>query len=99
MRSSSTLRVDPGFVAHSSGNADAANAAVLDTTTPSVARAQPSLQALVDSYQRNDASRTIIGTLPVSVTFPTVGPSLFLASELTAEDRPATVELDIKKVN
>jgi hypothetical protein len=100
MGSSSTLRVDPGFAAHSSANADAANAAaMLDTNSPSVARPQPSLQALVDSYQRNDASRTIVGTLPVSVTFPTVGPSLFLASELTAEGRPATVELDIKKVN
>ena len=34
------------------------------------------------------AERTVVGALPVDVTFPAFGPSIFLASELTAEARP-----------
>ena len=39
---------------------------------------------------RNEAGgRTVVGSLPVHVTFPQFGPSVFLASELTAESRRA----------
>jgi hypothetical protein len=82
--------VNPG-----SGNAQSATRTAGNDVDVATARA---LQALADRYQREDASRTVIGSLPVSVTFPGVGPSLFLASELTAEGRPGTIELDIHKV-
>jgi len=80
----------------------AQNAAIIppfDGHSGTTNAATSSLQSLVDRYQRDNASRTIIGTLPVSVRFPGVGPSLFLASELTAEGRSGLIELDIRKVN
>jgi len=69
------------------------------TLVPGITSATPGLQSLVDRYQRDDASRTVIGTLPVSVTFPRIGPSVFLASELTAEGRSNIIEFAIRKVN
>jgi hypothetical protein len=63
------------------------------------AATSPALQSLVDRYQRDNASRTVIGTLPVSAAFPSIGPSIFLASELTAEGRAGLIELDVRKAN
>ena len=48
-------------------------------------------------YQ-STASRTVVGAIPVEVTFPSLGPSLFLVSELTAEGRAGAVDLSIKRV-
>jgi hypothetical protein len=76
-----------GFNTHSGSPNDAASGA------------SPALQSLVDRYQRDNASRTVTGTLPVSVPFPSVGPAIFLASELTAEGRAGLIELDIRKAN
>jgi len=39
----------------------------------------------------------VIGSLPVHVTFPEFGPSIFLASELTAEARAPFIELALKR--
>jgi hypothetical protein len=55
------------------------------------------LVALAQGYQAS-ASRTVIGAIPVAVTFPSIGPSLFLVSELTAEGRAGAVDLSIKRV-
>lgn len=41
------------------------------------------LQALVDRFRAESGGRTVVGALPVHVTFPPFGPSVFLASELT----------------
>jgi hypothetical protein len=55
------------------------------------------LQALVDRFRNEAGGRTVVGTLPVHVTFPQFGPSMFLASELTAESNAPAIELAFKR--
>jgi len=55
------------------------------------------LQTLVDRFRTETGGRTVIGSLPVHVTFPEFGPSIFLASELTAEARAPFIELALKR--
>jgi hypothetical protein len=63
-----------------------------------VALANPSAaQALVDSYRARRDARRPIGAPPLPVKFPAVGPSVYLASELTAENQAAHVELTYQK--
>jgi hypothetical protein len=61
------------------------------------ARSSARLQALVDRFRAESAGRTSAGALPVNVTFPQFGPSMFLASELTAESQAPQVELSFKR--
>jgi len=55
------------------------------------------MQALVDRFRAESGGRTVAGALPVNVTFPRFGPSMFLASELTAESLAPQVELSFKR--
>ena len=55
------------------------------------------LQALVDKFRNQPGGRTVLGSLPVHVTFPAFGPSLFLASELTAEGNAPSIDLAFKR--
>jgi hypothetical protein len=55
------------------------------------------LQALVDRFRNEAGGRTVVGALPVHVTFPEFGPSLFLASELTAESKAPAIELSFRR--
>jgi len=55
------------------------------------------LQTLVDRFRNERGGRTVVGSLPVHVTFPVFGPSIFLASELTAEGRAPFVDLTFKR--
>jgi hypothetical protein len=57
------------------------------------------LQTLVDRFRNESGSRTVAGTLPVHIDFPAFGPSVFLASELTAETRAPAVDLFVKRIN
>ena len=57
------------------------------------------LQALVDRFRKESNGRTVVGSLPVHVSFPQFGPSIFLASELTAEARAPSVELLFKRTS
>ena len=54
------------------------------------------LQALMDRY-RKEAGRTGPGTVPLAISFPSVGPTLFLAAELTQESRPTSFDIDYRK--
>ena len=54
-------------------------------------------QMLIDRYRNEGGGRTVAGTLPVDVTFPTMGPSLFMASELTAESQAPSIDLPIRR--
>jgi hypothetical protein len=56
------------------------------------------LQSLVDRFRGGTNGRTVAGSLPVHVTFPDFGPSIFLSAELTAEDRAPSIELAIKRI-
>jgi hypothetical protein len=55
------------------------------------------LQALVERFRNEAGGRTVVGALPVHVTFPQFGPSLFLASELTAESNASSIELAFRR--
>jgi hypothetical protein len=57
---------------------------------------QAQLDALVARYN-TEARPVAAGSLSVDVTFPAWGPSVFLASELTAEAQAPLVELDFKR--
>ncbi len=62
-------------------------------------RAASSLLALADKFRRESGGRTVIGSLPVHVMFPALGPAVFLASELTAESQVPAVDLIVKRVS
>ncbi len=66
----------------------AASAAAAESA-PNVA---PSTQALIDGYRNRAGNRRAAEALPVRVTFPSVGPSVFLVSELTGESKQPVVE-------
>ena len=55
------------------------------------------LQKLIDRFRNEGGGRTVSGALPVDVTLPTLGPSIFLASELTAESQAPSIDLTIRK--
>ena len=63
------------------------------------AKAASGLDELVERYRRDSGGRTVVGALPVHVTFPVFGPSIFLASELTEEGRAPSVELTFKRAS
>jgi hypothetical protein len=60
--------------------------------------ASAGLQALVDRFQNEAGGRRVTGALPVTVTFPEFGRSLFVASELMAEGTAPTVDLAFRRV-
>src|SRR5262249_54527836 len=61
------------------------------------AQSTAGLQALIDRFRAESGGRTVAGALPVNVTFPEFGPSMFLASELTAESQAPQVELSFRR--
>jgi hypothetical protein len=60
--------------------------------------AERETQALVDRYRARSGPGKSAETTPVNVSFPSLGPSLFLVSELTTESKAAVIELSYQKV-
>jgi len=95
---------DPGPFAAAFHTAGAAGAAGnvpavglrLDAAAPP-APPRP-IDALVNKFKNESGGRTVVGSLPVHVTFPAVGPQIFLASELTAESAAPAVQLAVKRI-
>ena len=58
---------------------------------------QGATQKLVDRFRERSEARKPASRLPVSISFPAVGPSLFLTSELTGENQSVTLELTYQK--
>lgn len=54
-------------------------------------------RALLDRF-RKSLGRTTSGVVPVQVTVPALGPSFFVAAELTAESQAPAVDIRYKKV-
>ena len=54
------------------------------------------LKQLIDRYRNEGGGRSVTGSLPVEVSFPTLGPSIFLASELTPESQAPSIELNVR---
>jgi hypothetical protein len=53
---------------------------------------------LIDRYRNEGGGRTVSGALPIDVSFPTIGPSLFMAAELTAESSAPSIDLSVRRV-
>jgi len=54
-------------------------------------------QALVDKYRARSDARRASTAFPIHVSFPAMGPSLYLATELTGESQAPVIELDYQK--
>jgi hypothetical protein len=53
---------------------------------------------LVNRYRNEAGGRTVVGSLPVEVSFPSFGSTIYLASELTAEARAPSINLQFKRI-
>jgi hypothetical protein len=53
---------------------------------------------LIDRYRNEGGGRTVSGALPIDVSFPATGPSLFMAAELTAEASTPSIDLSVRRV-
>ena len=60
--------------------------------------AAPAFQTLIDRYRNEGGGRTVRGALPVDVAFPSIGPSLFIASELTSETQAPSFDVAIQRI-
>lgn len=56
------------------------------------------LQTLVDRFRNESGGHRRAGTLPVHVDFPELGPSLFFASELTAESSAPALDFIVRRI-
>jgi len=54
-------------------------------------------QALVDRYRARSDGRRAVEALPLRVSFPSMGPSVFLVSELTDEGKAGVIALNYQK--
>jgi hypothetical protein len=59
-------------------------------------RESKDFKALMDRYQK-EAGRTKQGTVPLAIDFPSLGRTLFLAAELTAEAKQPSFDVDYHK--
>jgi hypothetical protein len=58
---------------------------------------QASNQAALDKFREKSKGGKVAGILPIRVLFPAVGPSLYLVSELTAENQVPNAELSYQR--
>ena len=63
----------------------------------SSANSNGAAQMLIDKYRSRPAGRGVAVAIPIHVSFPAVGPTIFLVSELTSENQAATVDLNYQK--
>ncbi len=54
-------------------------------------------QALLDTFKAKSRGGKVTGILPVNVSFPAFGPSIFLVSELTSENQFPAAELSFQR--
>jgi hypothetical protein len=53
-------------------------------------------KVLLDRFQK-EAGRTRQGAVPIAIAFPAIGPSVFLAAELTAETQSPALDIQYRK--
>jgi hypothetical protein len=69
-----------------------------DLNGPSAApQSQAANQAALDKFREKSKSGKVAGILPIRVSFPEVGPILFLVSELTAENQVPNADLNYQR--
>jgi hypothetical protein len=60
-------------------------------------RPQNETEALLDKFKSDTLAGKRAGILPIHVSFPAFGPSLFLVSELTGENQSPSVVLSFQR--
>lgn len=60
-------------------------------------RPQSETQALLDKFKADSLAGKRTGILPIRVSFPAFGPSLFLVSELTGENQAPSAVLNFQR--
>lgn len=63
----------------------------------SEAKKREGTQALLDTFRTKSNAGKVTGILPVNVTFPAFGPSIYLVSELTSENQSPAAEFSIQR--
>ena len=58
---------------------------------------QAATQSLVDNFRANLQGGKAAGILPIKVDFAALGPSLYLVSELTGENRSPSTDLNYQR--
>ncbi|HEX4783251.1 MAG TPA: hypothetical protein VH350_02850 [Candidatus Sulfotelmatobacter sp.] len=54
-------------------------------------------QTLLDTFKAKSSAGKVIGILPINVSFPAFGPSIFLVSELTSENQSPAAEFNFQR--
>ncbi len=54
-------------------------------------------QALLDTFKATSSAGRVAGILPINVSFPAFGPSIFLVSELTSENQFPAAEFNFQR--
>ena len=72
--------------------------APMSAPAPVTVERESQVRQLIDRYRNEGGGRAIAGTLPVDVTFPAIGPSLFMAADLTAESAAPAIDLAIRRI-
>ena len=68
-----------------------------NATFPHADQKKDSTQALLDTFRAKSSAGKVTGILPVNVTFPAFGPSIYLVSELTSENQFPAAEFSIQR--
>jgi hypothetical protein len=90
--------LQPGVTSRKSDDVRRANEALARKQQEEARQAEVEAQGLVDRFQREAGyGARVAGTLPVQIPIPTIGPSLFFVSELTAEGTAPSLELGYKR--
>jgi hypothetical protein len=66
-------------------------------TAPKTDDNKESAQTLVDKFHANERGSRAAGVLPLTLNLPTVGPSIFLISQLTSENQVPSVEFSYQQ--
>ena len=56
-----------------------------------------STQTLLDAFKAKSRGGKVTGILPINVSFPAFGPSIFLVSELTSENQFPAAEFSFQR--
>ena len=93
------LETDPGpwSAALRDGNRVASSVAPAPPPPPAAPVAgDRDAKTLMDRFQK-EAGRTRQGVIPIAITFPAIGPTVFLAAELTPETQSPSVDILYRK--
>ena len=89
--------VTGGMAAPMGGAVAAKESRQLIAKAQGVDEKKDSTQALLDKFKAKSLGGRVTGILPVSVSFPAFGPSIFLVSELTGENQFPEAELSFQR--